>query len=151
RFGVRSGRHALYLPRMIRPASAALASLLWAVHHRLAQVPSPPAPGLTSFALDAEDTPIPDGFLRAAFFRKLGMRAVRLDILERVEDILAEGSRSADETSAAIVSLLGSTNEDAHELIVALGWKQETRGSGENAKTVWQRVRQGKQRHKHRG
>jgi len=154
RFGVRAGRHALYLPRMIRPASAALAALLWAVHHRLAQVPSPPTPGLTSFTLDEDDMPIPDGFLRAAFFRKIGRRAVRLDILERIDDILAEGSREArhaDETSAAIVSLLGSGNEEARELTVALGWRQETRGSGEAAKTVWQRARQGKQRHKHRG
>ncbi len=154
RFGVRLGRHALYLPRMIRPAPAALAALLWAVHHRLAQVPSPPAPGLTSFALDKDDTPMQDGFLRAAFFRKLRSRAVRLDILERLEDILAEGfreARNADATFGAIVSLLGSTNEDARELISALGWKEERRGSGEDARTVWQRARHGKQRHKHRG
>jgi ATP-dependent RNA helicase SUPV3L1/SUV3 len=101
---------------MIRPASASLAALLWAVHRRLPQIPSPPAPGLTSFVLDEDGNAIPDGFLRAAFFRKAGTRAVRLDILERIEDVLAESSRdgrNADETATQIVSLLGSTNEDA--------------------------------------
>ena len=152
RFGVRSGRNGLYLPRMIRPASAALAALLWAVHHRLEHIPSPPAPGLTSFVRDEDD--IPEGFLRAAFFRKVGARAVRLDILERIEDILADWARegrNADETTAAIVSLLGSGNEDAREVIAALGWTQETRGSGEDAKSVWQRASRPKQRQKPRG
>jgi ATP-dependent RNA helicase SUPV3L1/SUV3 len=154
RFGVRAGRNALYLPRMIRPASAALAALLWAVHQRLPQIPSPPAPGLTSFELGDEDNPIPDGFLRAAFFRKAGGRAVRLDILERIEDTLADASRdgrNAEETAAQIVSLLGSTNEEAQELIADLGWKKEIRGSGDEAKPVFQRARQGKQRSKQRG
>jgi ATP-dependent RNA helicase SUPV3L1/SUV3 len=154
RFGVRAGRHALYLPRMIRPSSAALAGLLWAVHRRLAHVPSPPGPGLTSFVLDEEDNPTSDGFLRAAFFRKAGPRAVRLDILERIEEILtgaSRESRDADETSARIVSLLGSTNEEARESIMALGWKIETNGSGDDAKTVWQRARPTRQRPKHRG
>jgi ATP-dependent RNA helicase SUPV3L1/SUV3 len=137
---------------MIRPASAGLAALLWAVHRRLANVPSPPAPGLTSFGLDEDDTPIPEGFLRAAFFRKIGTRAVRLDILERAEDILADSSRdarNAGETALAIVSLLGSANEEGTRFhFSALGWKEETRGSGDDAKVVWQRKHHAKQRHK---
>jgi ATP-dependent RNA helicase SUPV3L1/SUV3 len=153
RFGVRAGRHALYLPRMIRPAPAALAALLWAVHRRLDHIPSPPAPGVTSFGLDEDDGQIPEGFLRAAFFYRVGTRAVRLDILERVEDVLADssrGDRNADQTIQGIVSLLGSGNEEARQLIGALGWKQETRGSGDDAKSVWQRTHQRNHRHKPR-
>src|SRR5207253_2797839 len=134
--GVRAGRNTLYLPRMIRPASAGLAALLWAVHRRLAQIPSPPAPGLTSFVLDDEDVRLPDDFLRAAFFRKAGTRAVRLDILERIEDVMADSSRqrrNADETMTLNVSLLGSTNDDAREVIAALGWRREMRGAGDEA------------------
>ena len=153
RFGVRMGRRALFLPRMIRPAPSALAALLWAVHARLTHVPSPPAPGLTSFALDKEDSEMPDEFLAAAFFRKVGGRAIRLDILERVEETLFEASRqgrNADETTLAIVSLLGSGNEDALSLIAALGWKREMRRAGTEAKPVWQRLRKGKHARKSR-
>jgi ATP-dependent RNA helicase SUPV3L1/SUV3 len=147
RFGVRIGRRALFLPRMIRPAPSALATMLWAVHARLIQVPSPPAPGLTSFALGKDDDETPSGFLAAAFFRRVGGRAVRLDILERVEETLIEASRqgrNADVTMSAIVSLLGSNNEDAIALAAALGWKREIRGAGEEAKPVWQSLRKGK-------
>jgi ATP-dependent RNA helicase SUPV3L1/SUV3 len=148
RFGVRLGRQAIYLPRLIRPASSALAALLWAVHARLPQVPSPPAPGLTSFALEkGDDKGFADRFLAAAFFRKVGGRAIRLDILERVEETLAEASRlqrPADEASAVIVSLLGCTNEDAQGLIAQLGWKRHERNSGDQVTSVWQRRRAGK-------
>jgi ATP-dependent RNA helicase SUPV3L1/SUV3 len=143
RFGVRIGRRALFVARMIRPAPSALAAMLWAVHVRLTQVPSPPAPGLTSFALGKDDE-TPSGFLAAAFFRRVGDRAVRLDILERVEEMLLDTSRqvkNADEAVSLIVSLLGSSNEDAVALIAALGWKREMRGAGEEAKPVWQRPR----------
>ncbi len=141
RFGVRAGRHALFLPRLIRPQAAALASMLWAVHARLSLVPSPPAPGLTSFALEKEDTEIPSGFLAASFFRKVGRRAVRLDMLERIEETLADATqkgRNADEVLLAIVSMLGSGTEDGLALIAALGWKRETRGEGDAASPVWQ-------------
>jgi ATP-dependent RNA helicase SUPV3L1/SUV3 len=147
RFGVRIGHRALFLPRMIRPASSALAALLWTVHARLTYVPSPPAPGLTSFALETGDREISDKFLAAAFFRTLGGRAIRLDILERIEETLFEASRqgrNADAATAAIVSLLGSTNEDALALISALGWKRAERQAGDAVAPIWQRVRLGK-------
>ena len=142
RFGVRIGRRALFLPRLIRPLPSALAAMLWAVHARLVHLPSPPAPGLTSFALDKDDDETPDEFLAAAFFRRIAARAVRLDILERIEDTLFDAGRdgrNADETMSAIVSLLGSDAEAAAALTAALGWKREMRGSGEAAKPVWQR------------
>ena len=147
RFGVHLGRRALFLPRMIRPQPSALAAMLWAVHARLAHVPSPPAPGLTSFALDKDDAEMPDVFLAAAFFRRMGGRAIRLDILERVEEALFEGSRlgrNADETQSLIVSLLGSGNEDAIALMTGLGWKCEMRKAGNEEKPVWQRPRKGR-------
>src|SRR5882672_9081163 len=101
RFGVKAGHRAILLARLIRPASSALAAMLWAVHARMENIPSPPLPGLTSFALDEMANDTPDQFLSAAFFRKIAGRAVRLDILERIEDTLADAKRQlrdADET-----------------------------------------------------
>jgi ATP-dependent RNA helicase SUPV3L1/SUV3 len=143
RFGVRGGRRAIFLPRLIRPAPSAIAALLWAVHARMENIPSPPLPGLTSFALDELASDTPDQFLAAAFFRKIAGRAVRLDILERVEETLIDAARrgrDADETLTSIVSLMGCAPEAALPLAAALGWKREIRPAGE-AKPVWQRMR----------
>jgi ATP-dependent RNA helicase SUPV3L1/SUV3 len=147
RFGVRIGRHALFLPKMVRPASSALAALLWAVHARLPHVPSPPAPGLTSFVLDKGENEMPDRFLAAAFFRRVGNRAIRLDILERIEETLFDAARmmrDADQTLSAVVSLLGAGQDDARAVIAALGWKRDMRKTGEVEKPVWHRARKGK-------
>ena len=58
-----------------------------AIHAKLDRIPPPPQPGLTSFALNKNDEfEVPDGFLAASFYRRLGTRAVRLDILERMEE-----------------------------------------------------------------
>ena len=143
RFGVRAGRHSIFLPRLIRPAPSALAAMLWAVHARMANIPSPPVPGLTSFALDEIGDETPDQFLAAAFFRKIAGRAVRLDILERVEEKLADAKRhirDADETLTSIASLLGCSLDAALALAAELGWKREVRSTAE-PKTVWQRMR----------
>jgi hypothetical protein len=70
-----------------------------------------------------------------------------LDILERIEETLVEASRrgrNADAATAAIVSLLGSANEDALALISALGWKRAERQAGDAVVPIWQRVRPGK-------
>jgi ATP-dependent RNA helicase SUPV3L1/SUV3 len=143
RFGVKAGLHAIFLPRLIRPASSSLAAMLWAVHARMENIPSPPLPGLTSFALDELASDTPDQFLAAAFFRKIAGRAVRLDILERVEETLADAARQgrdADETLTAIVSLLGCAPDAALALAAELGWKREIRPEPQG-KPVWQKMR----------
>jgi len=144
RFGVRVGSRAIFLPRLIRPAPSALAALLWAVHARMANIPSPPMPGLTSFPLDENGNDSPDQFLAAAFFRKVAGRAVRLDILGRIEESLADAARrgrDADETLTSIVSLLGCSPDAALTLAGALGWKRAIRSTDGEERPVWQRIR----------
>jgi ATP-dependent RNA helicase SUPV3L1/SUV3 len=157
-FGVRVGWHSIYLPRLIKPAPSGLAALLWAVHARLERIPPPPQPGLTSFAVSKNDEfEVPDAFLSAAFYRRLGARAVRLDILERVETALFEGAKrktNADEVMNLLISVLGCGHADALALVALLGWRRETHEikSGE-VKTkieVWQRARNGRQKKQQR-
>jgi ATP-dependent RNA helicase SUPV3L1/SUV3 len=151
RFGVRAGRRSVFLPRLIRPAASALAALLWAVHARLENIPSPPLPGLTSFALDEVANETPDQFLAAAFFRKIAGRAVRLDILERVEETLLDAARQgrdADRTLTSMVSFLGCAPEAARALAAELGWKREIRPV--DGKPIWQRMRAGKHARRNR-
>jgi ATP-dependent RNA helicase SUPV3L1/SUV3 len=156
-FGVRVGWHSVYLARLIKPAPSGLAALLWAVHAKLDRIPPPPQPGLTSFALNKnDDFEVPDAFLSAAFYRRLGARAVRLDILERLEDVLIEASKkgkNADEVMNVAVSLLGCARADALAVVGQLGWRRETReiktGDAKVATPVWQRSRRGARPQKH--
>ena len=89
-FGVWLGRRTVYLPRLLRPDAAALLALLWGVWTRQEQLPGPPAPGLTSFRVGAE----PEAFLHAAGFRVFAGRAIRFDMLERLEDELDKATAS---------------------------------------------------------
>jgi ATP-dependent RNA helicase SUPV3L1/SUV3 len=152
RFGVRLGRHSIFMPLLMKPASSSLAALLWAIHAKVDKIPSPPAPGLTSFGLD-KDSSMPDGFLAASFYRRVGRRAVRLDILERVDDCLAAAarlSREAEETLQEPISLLGCSAEEAAAIVKALGWRQQTQPIPDSdrpaSRSVWQRTRPGKSR-----
>ncbi|MGP0057823.1 MAG: helicase-related protein [Beijerinckiaceae bacterium] len=92
KLGVRFGAYHLYLPALLKPAPRALAAQLWALKQaglaggtELAEVPHLAASGRTSFPADKN---IPKGFYRAAGFRVCGERAVRVDILERLADLI---------------------------------------------------------------
>jgi len=152
RFGVRIGWDTIYLPRLIRPAPSALSAMLWAVYGKMVHIPSPPAPGLTSFAVE-EEPEIPESFLEAAFFRVIARRAVRFDILERIDQTLSTAAKQeapADGPMNAIVSLLGCNAEAAVDLAAALGWRRQTVKSGDLEKTVWQRAPQAKHKSRRR-
>ena len=92
KLGVRFGAYHLYLPLQLKPAPRALAAQLWALKHGgttevngIEDVPHLAASGRTSFAADKE---VAKGFYRAAGFRVCGERAVRVDILERLADLI---------------------------------------------------------------
>ena len=92
KFGVRFGAYHLYLPALLKPAPRALAAQLWALKHGgledvkgIDEVAHLAASGRTSFAADQQ---INRGLYRAAGFRVCGERAVRVDILERLADLI---------------------------------------------------------------
>lgn len=141
-FGVWFGRRAVYLPKMLRPEAAPLLALLWSVWNGLDKMPTPPQAGLTSFAVD---TSLPAGFLAAAGFRVVARRAIRLDMLDRLEDELERGATSgaqADALLPKLVSLLGCSNEELKDVLAELGWRvAEVVGTGNSAAHVWRKKR----------
>ena len=86
-YGVWFGRRDVWLPRLLRPDAAQLAALLWNVWNNASPFHAPPAPGLTSFTAERD---APRAFLRAAGFEVVTDRAIRLDMLERLQDELEE-------------------------------------------------------------
>jgi len=137
-YGVWFGRRAVYLPKLLRPEAARLLALLWSVWSKLDNVPVLPRAGLTSFVNDAK---APSKFLAAAGFRNFGGRAIRLDMLERLEDVLEKAltdGAAADALTPKLVSQLGCGNEELAGVLDALGWRA-TEVAGDPPKTVWRR------------
>jgi ATP-dependent RNA helicase SUPV3L1/SUV3 len=133
------GRRMVYLPKLLRPDAAALLTLLWGVWAKKEAPPAPPAPGLTSFAVDrGADT----ASLQASGFVVLARRAIRFDMLERLEDELEKALASgtdAETLLTRIVSLLGASKDETRAVLTALGWKAvEVAG----ARPVWRRARE---------
>jgi ATP-dependent RNA helicase SUPV3L1/SUV3 len=135
-FGVRFARRSIYLPKLIRPDAASLLALLWAVKHRLEKIPPPPHAGLTSYEVE-RDTP--RGFIAAAGFRVVGSRAVRVDMLDRLEQELDAAATTGATTDASIpklVSLLGCDRATLDAILGSLGWKRVAVANSEPPSSV---------------
>ncbi|HTP76288.1 MAG TPA: helicase-related protein [Rhizomicrobium sp.] len=139
-FGVWFGRRTVYLPKMLRPEASSLLCLLWSVWNKLEKMPAPPQPGLTSFANDGN---LPAAFLSAAGFRIVGGRAIRLDMLNRLEEELEKGAANgaqADILLPKLVSLLGCSNDELKAVLDQLDWRiVDVADTGQGAARVWRK------------
>ena len=142
-FGIWFGRRSIYLPKMLRPEAAALLALLWGIWNKIEKLPTPPAPGLTSFANDGN---LPAPFLAAAGFRLVGYRAIRLDMLDRLEEELEKGAAGGSQSASIfprLVSLLGCSNDELKDVLERLGWRViDVSDNGQGASKVWRKVRE---------
>jgi ATP-dependent RNA helicase SUPV3L1/SUV3 len=148
KFGVRFGAYHLYLPALLKPAPRALAALLWALKHGgletvkgIDEVAHLASSGRTSFAADQQ---VNRGLYRAAGFRVCGDRAVRVDILERLADLIRPaiayrpGVTAGDPPPGAadgdgfvvtvtMTSLAGCSGESFASILKSLGYANESR------------------------
>ncbi len=118
--GVHAGRHALFIPALLKPRAAALRALLRALQHG---VPTPEPPPDSAIALPSS-TPWPPGFAASLGWVAAGPVLLRLDIAERVGDQLAWATRHGQ---AALPRDLGSRlavrAEQVPAVLRALGWR----------------------------
>ncbi len=91
RHGVRFGAYHIFIPALLKPAPSGLLALLWALKQGdlevsgLAEIPAISASGRTSVDIDpAFDQEV----YRRFGYRIFGRRAVRIDILERLADLI---------------------------------------------------------------
>jgi ATP-dependent RNA helicase SUPV3L1/SUV3 len=146
KYGVRFGAYHIYLPLLLKPAPRALAAQLWALRHdgpesaglddllRLA------GSGRTSSPVNRQ---IDGGLYRVAGYRVCGERAVRVDILERLADLIRpalawrEGATGQKPPGAiagggftvvnTMTSLIGASGEDFASVLRSLGYRMERR------------------------
>jgi len=140
-FGVWFGRRSVYLPKMLRPEAASLLGLLWGVWTKQERIPAPPQPGLTSFVNDAK---LPHEFLAACGFRTIGKRAIRLDMVERLDEELEKGAAAgidAETLLPKLVSLIGSGNDELKGVLAEMGWQiVDVADSGNGVTKVWRKA-----------
>ena len=141
RLGVRFGAFSVYLPVLVKPAAAKLKALLWAVHQDMTDIPPSPPAGLTSILADGS---VPAGFYEAAGYRLCGPRAVRIDMLERVGEIIrskGKGGKMPESFGITpdLMSVLGCGEDDLAQILRALGFR-DTRSKTEAGEevVVWQ-------------
>jgi ATP-dependent RNA helicase SUPV3L1/SUV3 len=146
KYGVRFGAYHIYLPALLKPAPRALATQLWAIKQE-----SPDAKGVgdllhlaasgrTSIPVDKET---PKTLYRTAGYRICGERAVRVDILERLADLIRpamswrEGAPGPKPdgvydgrsflVTGAMTSLTGASGEDFASILRSLGYRMDRR------------------------
>ena len=140
--GMRFGAFHLYVPALLKPAPRALAAQLWALKHDgpeqggLDDIAHLASSGRTSFPANKD---VPKGLYRAAGYRVCGERAVRVDILERLADLIRPAiayrpgvtlgqppAGAADQdgfvATGAMTSLVGCAGEDFASILRSLGY-----------------------------
>lgn len=131
--GVRFGAYSIFMPALLKPAPARLCLTLWALNRAGAEedafskLPAPPTPGLTSVPADPA---APSGFYETVGFRVCGTRAVRIDMLERVADLIRPIIAARTYNGGFIVtpdmmSLVGCSGEEFASLLRGLGYRSQ--------------------------
>ncbi len=146
KYGVRFGAYNIYIPALLKPAPRALAVQLWELSHggdeakNLVDLLHLAGSGRTSIPVNKEIDP---NLYRTAGYRVCGERAVRVDILERLADLIRpalswrEGAPGQKPAAAfpgggftvvnGMTSLIGASGEDFASVLRSLGYRMERR------------------------
>ena len=152
KYGVRFGAFNIYIPALLKPAVSELRLVLWALKHAsevglsIDTLPEAPRAGLTSFLVTEG---VPEAYYRAFGFHPCGPRVIRVDMLERLADLIrplvawrpdGKGDAANPPTPPKgstgeggfvvvpeMMSILGCSSEELGGVLKALGFWNERR------------------------
>ncbi|MEM7507063.1 MAG: helicase-related protein [Pseudomonadota bacterium] len=121
--GVRFGQHNIFLPALLKPAPARMRLILWALWNDLGEIPDAPPAGHVT--VPADDN-MPQGYFETVGYRRCGARAVRIDMLERLADLLRPMDvRAGFEATPDMLSITGCTLDQLADILSHMGFKAE--------------------------
>lgn len=131
--GIRFGQFTVFMPLLLKPAPTRLRLVLWSLVQKLDAFPEAPPPGLVTVPTDKD---APRGADTMAGYRISGARSIRVDMLERLADLLrVEDSHGGFEANPDMLSITGMTLEQFADLMQGLGYTAD-RGEREKLKPV---------------
>ncbi len=131
--GVRFGQFTVFLPLLLKPAPTRLRLVLWSLMNDLTEFPESPPPGLVTIP-NLPD--VPKQHYTLAGYHPAGTRAIRIDMLERLADLLrAKDSRVGFEAAPEMLSITGMTLDQFVDLMAGLGYAAE-KGERERVKAA---------------
>ena len=133
--GIRFGQYTIFHHLMLKPAPTRLRLVLWSLLEGLEIFPEAPPAGLVTVPamIDA-----PKGYYPRAGYRMSGERAIRIDMLERLADMIRVFDvKEGFEANPDMLSITGMTLEQFADLMQGLGYAAE-KGERDKVKPVVQ-------------
>ena len=129
--GIRFGQFTIFMPDLLKPAPTRLRLVLWSLARGDEEFPQSPPPGLVTIPAVEK---VPAAVYLKSGYRRAGERAIRIDMLERLADMLrTEDSRGGFEATPDMLSITGTTLVQFANLMEGLGYKA-TRGEREKVR-----------------
>ena len=121
--GIRFGQFSIFIPLLLKPAPTRLRLVLWSLASGFLEFPEAPPPGLVTIPTDEQ---LPVGFYLKSGYRAAGARALRVDMAERLADMLrTKNTRDGFEANSDMLSITGMTLEQFSDLMKGLGYHSE--------------------------
>jgi len=128
--GVRFGQYNVFMPLLLKPAPTRLRLILWSLWEGLDIFPESPPPGLVTIPALAD---APRGYYEKVGYRLCGARALRIDMLERLADLIRPMDvHGGFEAKPDMLSITGCTLEQFADIMKSLGYQGDR---GERPKT----------------
>ena len=149
RLGIRFGAYHIFIPSLLKPSPASLVTLLWVLKNDakdkagFGDLVAALAAGRTSVVVEPT---FDRAFYKLAGYRILGRRAVRVDILERLADLIRPalawkpgGGKRPDGAfdgnaflvTPQMMSILGANAADMEEILKSLGYRGDPKPQAE--------------------
>jgi len=131
--GIRFGQFTIFMPLLLKPAPTRLRLLLWSLAAGHSEFPDSPPPGLVTIPAVKS---APTGYHTMSGYRQAGTRAIRIDMLERLADLLrVQDSRAGFEANPDMLSITGMTLEQFADLMKGIGYGAQ-QGEREKVKAI---------------